>query len=456
MRKNSLLTKNPDHGGWSGTLVCDDIEDAAGAHLEEAAEENCFPGSADLLDLAEGFLPIEEESESESEDIQDSDATEDLVRTYFHSMGDIAVLTKDEETELAKKVEEGMATILGIMRTLPAHRNIVAEMDKSAGDQSDSNVLEANLKVLEEIMKKIEAADDKTLSNGYRPNVRGEDMGRAASPAARTEYRRTGSELSADMTELKRKWEQIKDARRSIALAKDELIIRNLRLVITVAKHYVGRGLPLLDLIQEGNIGLMKAVDRFKYEMGFKFSTYATWWIRQAITRSIMEQAKTIRVPVHIVEFYNRVAKAARELTQELGREPGNREIAKKLRVPVKKVDEVCKAIRTPVALETPVGTEDSVLGDFIGDRETPLPDASFERKEVSKHMLKLLKTLSHREERVIRMRYGIGVDRDHTLEEIGRKLSITRERVRQIEVQAMRKLRHPSRMRTLQELTAL
>ncbi|MDA8432047.1 MAG: sigma-70 family RNA polymerase sigma factor [Nitrospiraceae bacterium] len=429
MRRDKGFRENPDKDEWCGTMLCDEMEDCAEPRLQEVVDDDCVPASAGILELDGECVEMEEGAEAE--DAQGSDAAEDLVRTYFHSMGDIAVLTKNEETELAKKVEEGTAVIREILCSLPLHKEAGDGTAGSGEAESESKVFEASLTMLEDLMKKIGSADAAEAS-------------------------RMASAMMTDPVCLKKKWERIEDARRSITAAKDELTIRNLRLVITVAKHYVGRGLPLLDLIQEGNIGLMKAVDRFKYEMGFKFSTYATWWIRQAITRAIMEQGKTIRVPVHIVEFYNRVAKATRELTQELGREPGNREIAKKLRVSVKKVDEVCKAIRTPVALETPVGSEDSVLGDFIGDRDCPLPDASFEKKEISKNLVKILKTLSYREEKVIRMRFGIGVERDHTLEEVGRRLSITRERVRQIEVQAMRKLRHPSRLRTLEELAAL
>jgi RNA polymerase primary sigma factor len=211
--------------------------------------------------------------------------------------------------------------------------------------------------------------------------------------------------------------------------------------------------LAMLDLIQEGNIGLMKAVDKFKYELGFKFSTYATWWIRQAITRALIDQTKTIRVPVHMMEFYNRVTKASRELTQQLGREPGKEEIAKKLEVPTGKIEEVFRAIQDPIALQTPVGDEDTKLEDFISDKESPSPYSDTESSDITKHILRVLNTLTPREEKIIRMRFGIGLGKDHTLEEVGSHFSITRERVRQIEAKALRKLKHPNRRSALKVL---
>jgi RNA polymerase primary sigma factor len=269
------------------------------------------------------------------------------------------------------------------------------------------------------------------------------------------EYKKVETDVGIKVDALKDMWSKISKARYLVGETKNELITRNLRLVVNIAKNYVGRGLPLLDLIQEGNIGLMKAVDKFKYEKGFKFSTYATWWIRQAITRALIDQTKTIRVPVHMMEFYNRVTKASRELTQELGREPVNEEIAKKLTVPVRKVEEVFRAIQDPIALQTPIGDEDTELEDFIGDKASPSPYSDAERIETSEQIQRVLRTLTPKEETVIRMRFGIGVDRDHTLEEVGRFLSITRERVRQIEAKALRKLKHPSRLRALKILTS-
>jgi len=268
-------------------------------------------------------------------------------------------------------------------------------------------------------------------------------------------YRRVESETGVKIEELKAKWERIARARELYTEAKNELVTRNLRLVVNIAKNYIGKGLSLLDLIQEGNIGLMKAVDKFQYKKGFKFSTYATWWIRQAITRALIDQTKTIRVPVHMMEFYNKVSRLTRELTQRLGREPGNEELAKNLGVPTRKVEEVFRALQDPVGLQTQVGDEETELEDFIKDQNAPSPFDETTRLELTENILRVLRTLTPKEQEVIKLRFGIGVDRDHTLEEVGRFLSITRERVRQIESKALRKLKHPSRVRALRVLTA-
>jgi RNA polymerase primary sigma factor len=266
-------------------------------------------------------------------------------------------------------------------------------------------------------------------------------------------YKEVAAEAGIDVEQLRTEWERISKAGKLVTAAKSELITRNLRLVINIAKNYVGRGLSLLDLIQEGNIGLMKAVDKFKYEKGFKFSTYATWWIRQRMTRALMDQTKTIRVPVHAVEFYNRATKVSRELRQQLGRDPDKEEIAERLAVSTGKIDEVFTAIQDPIALQTPLGDDDSKLEDFISDEDSPSPYTDTEKNDLTERIIRVLDTLEPREAAIVRMRFGIGFEKDYTLEEIGRHFSITRERVRQIEAKALRKLKHPDRRRELKIL---
>ncbi|TAE33837.1 MAG: RNA polymerase sigma factor RpoD [Alphaproteobacteria bacterium] len=258
-------------------------------------------------------------------------------------------------------------------------------------------------------------------------------------------------EIGVDAGDFKRMVADVQKGERTTNRAKKEMIEANLRLVISIAKKYTNRGLQFLDLIQEGNIGLMKAVDKFEYRRGYKFSTYATWWIRQAITRSIADQARTIRIPVHMIETINKIVRTSRQMLNEIGREPTPEELAERLVMPIDKVRKVMKIAKEPVSLETPVGDEeDSQLGDFIEDKNAILPVEAAMQANLREVTTRILSTLTPREERVLRMRFGIGMNTDHTLEEVGQQFSVTRERIRQIEAKALRKLKHPSRSRKM------
>jgi RNA polymerase primary sigma factor len=470
MRERDIFDEIIDIGKRRGVLTYDEINEALPSEFFSPDElEDLMDILQDMgvkvIDHEEALLP-EEEAE---EEVEEYEKAEDLVQAYFYSMGDISILKKDEETELAKRLEEGKKIVKDIITALPLYKkteaNLNGEEDELSSEEERAEIaLSKTVEILEDLMEEIERADKKIIKYGSlkdlkkilnekkKKNINARKLLSLAKEIEKV-YKKVESGVGVKVDVLKGMWDRIVKARTLISTSKNELITRNLRLVVNIAKNYVGRGLPLLDLIQEGNIGLMKAVDKFKYEKGFKFSTYATWWIRQAITRALIDQTKTIRVPVHMMEFYNRVTKASRELTQQLGREPTKEEIAQKLGVPTKKVEEVFRAIQDPIALQTPVGDEDTELEDFIGDKNSPSPYSDAERIEISEHIQRVLKSLTPKEEKVIRMRFGIGMDRDHTLEEVGRHLSITRERVRQIEAKALRKLKHPSRLKVLRTL---
>ncbi|MBI3608565.1 MAG: sigma-70 family RNA polymerase sigma factor [Nitrospirae bacterium] len=424
--------------------------ESAPADKEDKEELDLEEFSRDRVRVAvEPSVPADVEPEEKEAEAADKETTEDLIWVYFRTMGKKELLTKEAETLTFQRLERGLqllAEIIGEIR--PKDREAIEHLQRFF-TQEDG----ARLKRVGESLSAAVPSIQKPLVALIRTLAGILAVKDARDAGLRERWERRCRSAGIESKTILRWNEQLVRGEAIITQATKELVEANLKLVISIAKRYMGRGLALLDLIQEGNMGLMRAITRFDYRKGFKFSTYATWWIRQGITRALADQSRTIRIPVHLTEAFHKILTALQALKQELSRAPTSKEIAKRTGIPAKKVDEILRVVQEPLGLQDPVGGEELQLQDLIRDEVSPSPYDRLLTTEISQRLADILDTLTPKEATVIKMRFGLGGAKESTLEEIGSIMGITRERVRQIEVQALKKLRYPDRLKKLQTL---